>query len=212
MKQRISTIVTGLFFVFFLTAFTANSQIAIQSGIPAFTPGTHSNTPTVVGFAGFEWFVRTQSGNTLTLLAKNRDFGDAVRFNTGAAGNTAYAGGELHTAMINAYNNISNPREKALVQARDIYAKDATYTGIELVPNQYFWPLSTAEYRSLYISVRAFPFDFWLRSTGNSTGTHAADAGPADGNYAEGLVEPITGFRYVPLFISICRRYFLHPP
>ncbi|MDR2244478.1 MAG: hypothetical protein LBE15_03605, partial [Burkholderiales bacterium] len=76
----------------------------------------------------------------------------------------------MYTAMQNAYNGISNAQEKALVLPRDIDAKNDS-NGTETVPNQYFWPLSTAEASALN-SDAARVFDigrtYWLRSPGSS--------------------------------------------
>jgi len=46
--------------------------------------------------------------------------------------------------MSQAYNAISNTKEKGLVQPRGVDAKD-TGAGLVLIINQYFWPLSTTE-------------------------------------------------------------------
>jgi len=86
--------------------------LEMQAGTPTCTLGTASNTPTIVGFAGYEWLVIEQTGGRLRLLAKDNVFG-SVAYNT--TGTSTYAGGNLHTAMTNAYAGIVNPKERELV-------------------------------------------------------------------------------------------------
>lgn len=157
--------------------------VEIQAGLPIFVVGTTSATPTEVGFAGHVWQVIGYNGTgvasspgTLTLLAKNRDWGNAQFNFSGTSGgfyvNNGYNNGPLHVAMQGIYPSIANAKEQALVQARSIDAKgEGTTAGsnpIETLDNQYFWPLSVAEANEVNSTVREFGDRWWLRSPGTT--------------------------------------------
>ena len=160
---------------------SAAGEIGMQAEKPTFALGTDNDAPTVVGFGGYEWLAIGQNGNTLTLLAKNEDFGTA-KFNSTSP--NPYDGGELQASMNNAYNDISNTNEKRLVEARNIDAKGGTVSTVPVtVTNQYFWPLSVTEANGLISdALRLFPYGanpsgeyWWLRSPSSpASGTNAA--------------------------------------
>lgn len=146
---------------------------AIQSGTPNFE--WNGSPVNVVGFGGKQWNVigydgegvySTAGDNTVTLLAKNNDFGNAP-FRSLADYNGSiysYNGGALDAAMSAVYDGLT-PGEQALILERtDLDAKD-NETGTESL-SRYVWPLSVNEARSLDLAVREYSETWWLRSPG----------------------------------------------
>jgi len=151
--------------------------VEMQAGLPAFTLGTASATPTVVGFGGCEWLaighngdgVASSAGN-MTLLAKNyNDWLPTVQFSTDAANGYPYQDGPLHSFMDNVrLSRIRSIRELNLVQLRSIPDTKDSGTSNTTLNNQFFWPLSTSEAQALNSAVRVFGDAWWLRSPGTS--------------------------------------------
>jgi len=140
--------------------------LEMQAGTPVFIFGTDSDTPTVIGFGGYEWLTLWQNSSALTLLARNHNFGTS-QFNVGAGSlNFGYAGGLLHAAMQNIHASVVNAKEQALVSARDLdWVIGNSWFSVETMTNQYFWPLSYFEAASLNSNtLRAFGTIWWLRS------------------------------------------------
>ena len=146
--------------------------LPIQDGIG--TVDVNTSTATTIGFGGHEWYAIARSGDTLTLLAKDDDFGTAAFNDTGSV--FSYNGGALQIAMQSIYNvSLGGSKEQTLVLARnDLDAKD-NGAGTETLTGQYFWPLSTAEANSVALALRPFSNDlWWLRSPGNDAPTATA--------------------------------------
>ena len=72
-KKVLSILLTVAMVITLLPATVFASPIGLQADAPNFVLGTNSDSPTVVGFAGYEWLVIGESGTTLTLLAKNHN-------------------------------------------------------------------------------------------------------------------------------------------
>jgi len=168
-RQRLTAMALSVIMVVGMMPISAQAEageIGIQMPTPMFELGTESSSPTIIDFAGRFWYVIGQGGrgvastsNTLTLLAVRHDFGTSAFNSSGYA----YRGGNLQTAMTNAYSNMSMAKERGLVIPRDINAKNSG-TGAEMVSGQRFWPLSLSEYVQLKTEVLSFPAIWWLRS------------------------------------------------
>jgi len=156
------------------------AEIQIQAGPPSV-----ALYGTVVGFGGYEWYVigHNESGavresGTMTLLAKDYDFGDSI-FNMN---NSVYDGSYLHTAMKGVYTGkFTNPKEKALVKSRtlDEIWDGGAFNADGTLADQYVWPLSGGEYSrvpSINRNVLEYSARWWLRS-------------PCGSDYACGVLE-----------------------
>jgi hypothetical protein len=203
-KKTMTLVVAVLLLMSVLASATPMGAQAedIIAGSPAFILGTNSDTPTVVGFAGFEWLAIGRSGSVLTLLAKNCDWPDA-QFNIGGVA-VAYENGPLHDAMQGIHAAIAKPGEGALVRAITIDAKDSG-VGTANILLQHFWPLSYAEAQGLHSdTVRIFPYGatgaaraaWWLRSPGNDL-DHAAVVYGSGSGFLSGSVSTVGDFVYL---------------
>jgi uncharacterized repeat protein (TIGR02543 family) len=166
--QRLAAMVLFVIMVVGMMPVPAQAE-AGENGMPMPTPefilGTESSSPTIVAFGGSNWYVIGHNGrgvasksDTITLLAVGDRFGTSAFNSSGFS----YKGGDLHTTLINAFNQRSE-WERALIVPRDIHAK-YNDSGTELIPKQYFWPLSRDEVTQLNTALLSFRSNWWLRS------------------------------------------------
>ena len=179
------------------TAFAAD----IQADTPTFTVNTST-----VAFAGHEWWVIGNGTNgvnpvngTLTLLAKNDEFGDSA-FRTGSSSSfdnstqysgdswyyagtgwttpNEYAGSTLQQKMESIAGNFDS-RESALIKAQNL---TEGMNGSSVV-GQKLWALSESEWNTINNNtVRSYGDWWWLRSPYPTFGAEAK-LGAYDGGY-----------------------------
>jgi len=175
-KKLISSLLALIMLLGLIAAVQTTAGAAdIQAGTPTFRLGT------TIGFGGKQWAVIGHNGagvaspsGTLTLLLANGHSYGKSQFH---ADSNQYSGSDLKTAMDNAYNGISNAKEKDLVKARDLAGGSANQGAPGYNPDNIagpavsgarFWPLSVAEADKVNEEVRKYtglPL-WWLRSPG----------------------------------------------
>ena len=191
----------------------------MQAGTPTFTLSSGNNTSTVA-FAGHKWWVigYNEKGvhpvaNTVTLLAKDDDFGTSA-FRTGSlspfenskasthnsvtyyfAGTSwtrphEYAGSTLQQKMVEIANGFDS-RESALIKARNLTSANYYMRG-PAVANQKLWPLSATESSNIgNDTVRSYGSRWWLCSYGTNWDIWDLSIGLDDGRDVYG-----TGYAY----------------
>ncbi|MGL6198866.1 MAG: InlB B-repeat-containing protein [Lachnospiraceae bacterium] len=174
-----------------LPAGIQNLSVGIQQGSnTTYTPNT-----TVIGFAGYEWWVigtsssgvTSQSSTSITLLSKTHNFSTSV-FNPTTNYVNNYNGSTLQTAMTNLSSTLfttakGNTLESNLVLARSsldliAYSSGGVNMGnvynYSAVTSQKFWPISMGEWTTIgNTSVRSYGADYWMRSPSTTASTSA---------------------------------------
>ena len=145
------------------------APVKLQNSTGAVT--VHSTT---VAFAGHEWWVIGYGSDgvypqpgSVTLLAKNNDFGTTA-FKYGGTSND-YSGSDLQAEMISIATgiNTNSPKEYGLIKPRTITTTDDANNNLATaVTNQHIWPISYGEWGKIsnLSDARDFESDYWLRS------------------------------------------------
>lgn len=121
-------------------------------------PAGAATPVTVVGFAGKQWNVMTNSGSRMTLILANGSYFNDLD-SVFCKYNDHYSMTILDQQMLKAFKTVS-AEEQSLVVARDLDGSPGP------VPKgKSFWALSKAEYDALDPSLRVFSNSWWLRST-----------------------------------------------